>query len=150
MCISSPASHNPTAKHSQFRRQFQIAALRFLLNTAFQTLKETPDDVEKETIFETTLFHRFHVHFSKRFLPQLNDETDSDSLINCYFIFSRKIFHWIHFMNTKTLVLKNTRFKSSVYSLKQNAIVSLKLKTPQVTIPAQPLMYISAIAKFGT
>ena len=85
MYTSSHVSHNQTAQLFQFRKQFQIAALHFLLNKVLQALKETPDDCGN-TFFNTTNFHRFGVHLFKFFSPPLKDQTDSDSLINTLLI----------------------------------------------------------------
>ena len=78
MYTSSPASHSQTAKSSEFRSQVQIAAIRVLFDKDLQALNETPVDCENK-FFNTTNFHRFHVHFFKNFSLQLNVETDSDS-----------------------------------------------------------------------
>ena len=76
-----PPRYNQTVKLSKNRRQFQIAALRVLLNKALQTLTETADDCEK-TFFNTITFHRFHVHLLKLYSPHLIDQFDSDSMIS--------------------------------------------------------------------
>ena len=44
-------------------------------------MKEFPYDCDT-TFFNTTNFHRFHVHLLKLFLPQLNNPIDSDSNFN--------------------------------------------------------------------
>ena len=80
MYTSSPACHNQIAKFSKFTSQFQLAAIRDLLNKALQALKETPDECEK-TFFNTTSFHCFHGLLFKIVSPQLNDQTDFDSTI---------------------------------------------------------------------
>ena len=79
MYTSSPACHNQTAKPSKFRKQIQITAVCIPHNKALQAVKEIPDDYER-TFFNTTNFHRFHVHLFKMFSPQLNDQTDLDSI----------------------------------------------------------------------
>ena len=70
-----------TIMSSKLRRQLPIAAVRVLRNKSFQDLKETPDDCDR-TFSNTTKLHRFHVHLFKLFAPQLNDPTDSESIIN--------------------------------------------------------------------
>ena len=85
MYVSSLANRNQTAKSSKFRRQFHIAALRFVLNKALQALKENPNDCYK-TYFNITNFHRFHVHLFKHFSPQLIDQTDYNSIIKILLI----------------------------------------------------------------
>ena len=78
-------SHNQTIKFSKFIKQYQIAVSRIVLNNALQVLQETPDDCE-QTFLNTTNFHRFHVILLKLFSTQLNDRTDSDSVINSLFL----------------------------------------------------------------
>ena len=85
MYISSPASHNQTAKHFQCRRKLEIAVLGVLLNNALQAQKEAPDDCEN-TFFNTTNFHRVHVHLFKQLSPQISDHVDSNSLITTMII----------------------------------------------------------------
>ena len=80
MYTSSFASHNPTVKSSNFRRQFHNAAFCGLLIKALQAVKETPDDCEK-TFFNTTNFHRFHVQRFELLSPHIIDQIDSDSII---------------------------------------------------------------------
>ena len=75
-----PGCHNETTKSSKFRRQIRIAALRVLLNKVLQNLKENPEYCDKN-FFNATNFIRFPVHLFKPFSPQLNDITDSDSLV---------------------------------------------------------------------
>ena len=48
MYPSSPASHIQNAKLSKFRRQFQTASVRVLLNKVLQALKETLGDCKKK------------------------------------------------------------------------------------------------------
>ena len=55
------------------------AVLRVLLNKLLQTPKKT---TKKKTFFKTTNIHRFHVLLFKISSPQLNDQTNSDSIIN--------------------------------------------------------------------
>ena len=74
--LMSTASHYQTAKSSDFRSQFQIAALLVLLNKYLQALKETPFDCEN-TFFNTSDFHRFHVHFIQLELFHLFNQNDS-------------------------------------------------------------------------
>ena len=59
-------------------RQFLIAALPELLIKALQALKETLEDCE---FFIITNIYRFHVSLLKLLSPQLNDQTDSESLL---------------------------------------------------------------------
>ena len=80
MYTCSFGCHNQTAKWSKFRRLFQIAAFRILRNKALQVLKETPVVCDK-TIFNTTNFHRFHVHLCK-LLSQFYDQIAFDCIIN--------------------------------------------------------------------
>ena len=67
---------------------------RVLLDKALQALEETPDDFEK-AILITTNFHWFRVDLFKLLSPQLNNETDSDSVINTVLI---------HFLNLNHLL----------------------------------------------
>ena len=46
-----------------------------------KVLKDSPDDCDK-TFFKTSTFHRFHVHLFKQCSPQLNDQTDTDFIMN--------------------------------------------------------------------
>ena len=75
--IFPPECHNQTTKSRKLPRQFQIAALRVLLNKALQALTETPEDCE---FFDLAIFYRYHLHLYKSFSTQLNDEIDSKSL----------------------------------------------------------------------
>ena len=62
---------------------------------ALQALKETPADCENSS-FSANNFQRFQVQLFKLLSPQLNDQTDSDSLINT------QIFHLLnqhHFLD---------------------------------------------------
>ena len=128
MFTSSTASHHQTTKSSEFRSQFQIAALRVLLKKDLQALKETPVDCEN-TFFNTTNFNRFYNHSFKHFSPQLNDPTVSQILI------TTMIFHLLTenlsldtFHEQKKLMLRNSKVKSSMSSLKQNSITRLTMK----------------------
>ena len=80
MNTSLPGCHNKTVKSPKVRRQFQISALRVFFSKALQALKKSPDDCDK-TFFNTTIFHRFHVHPFNLFPPQIYDIFDSESLI---------------------------------------------------------------------
>ena len=88
MYISSPNCHTPIVKTSKFSRQFENAALQDILNKALQAPKEIPD-VYWKTFFNTTSFLSLHVHLVKIFSPQLNYQTDSDSINNTL------IFHFL-------------------------------------------------------
>ena len=93
-----PGCHNQTTRTSRSQKQFQIAALRVLLNKACQTLKVTPEDFE---IFNETNFHRFHVYLFKLSSTQLNDETDSKSLINTLLLHLINQHHWLNTFNNQ-------------------------------------------------
>ena len=69
----SPGCQNQRSRCSKFRREFQIAALRVRLNKAVQALKEQLDDCDK-SIFNTTNFHRFRVHFFNHLQHHWNDQ----------------------------------------------------------------------------
>ena len=130
MITSSTASHDRTAKPSEFRKQFQIAALGVHFNRYLQALKKTPVVCEN-TFFNTTNFHRFHVHSFKLFSSQLNDQMDSDSLINInMFQISNPNDLLDTFHEQKQLVRRNSKMKSSMPSLKQTPINHLKLMFP--------------------
>ena len=110
MKTSSSACQNQTAKSFKFPKEFQIAALRFFLKEALQALKETPDDSEKK-FFNTNEIHSFQVLLFEHFYLQLNDQIDSDSIINTLQIFflnqnqSLDTFH--EHKNTDTEKFKN-------------------------------------------
>ena len=133
MNISLPASQNQTAQNSKYRGQCQINAICDLVDKAPQALKETPEVCE-ETYFNTTNFHGFPVQLFKIFPPQLNDQTDSESIIiMSTLLVSTRITRWTHFMFKKIPLLKTSRMKSSRSSLKQNSTRSLELKSQRVT-----------------
>ena len=92
---SSPAFPNQTAISSKLRKAFQNVELQVLLNKAVHPLKGTPDDCE-ETFSNTTIFSRFHVHLFKLISPQLNDQTDSDSIMNTLLLL---VLHQNHSLN---------------------------------------------------
>ena len=62
------------------QRRFQTAAFRVLVNKVLQAQQETREVCDK-TIFNATIFHRFHVGPFEHFTPQLNDHSDSDFVI---------------------------------------------------------------------
>ena len=131
MVNTSPESHNQTAQLSRFKRHFQFALLRAILNKSLQALKETPYGCEK-AFFNTTDFHRFHVHLLKLISSQLIDQTDSDSSVNTtLFQFLNRNFSLDLFHEQKILMPKNSEMTSSMFSLKQNSINPLKLKFPK-------------------
>ena len=146
MFASLPARYNQITMTSRFRRQFQIAAFKFLLSEALQNLMETPDHCDK-TFFITTNFDQFDVQLFKLFSPQVKDRSDSESLINTL------LFHLLnqnHSLETsheqKNTDAEKSRMKSSMSSLKQNSMSHLKLKFLQI-IPSKPFMDISAFLK---
>ena len=62
-----------------------MAASRVLLTNIFHVLKENPRGCDKNFV-NAANFHRFHVHLFKVFSPHINDQADSDSLINTLFL----------------------------------------------------------------
>ena len=146
MTTSSPACHKQNAKSSHYRRQFQIGALFVLLNNALQDVKASSDDCEK-IIFNTTSFHCVHVRLFKLFSPRINGESESYFIINTlFFHLLNQILCWAHFMNKIIVILKNSRMKSSMSSLKQHSVIHLKLKFPEI-VPFEAPMDILAILK---
>ena len=85
MFTTPPGCHNQPQKSLTFFRRICVAALRVVLTKAFQTLKENPEDCNKN--FSNVLnFHRFHVHLFKLCSSQFNHHADSDSPVTILFV----------------------------------------------------------------
>ena len=80
MFRTSPGCHNQCKKSSKLRGQFQLAALRVLLNNSLQFLKEHTEGCDKN-LFKALFPHRFLLHPFTHFSHQLNHYADSDSLV---------------------------------------------------------------------
>ena len=107
----------------------------FPLNKLLQALMENPDDCEN-TFFNTTNLYRFHVLSFKLISPQLYDPTESDFLINTMIIdFLNRNHSLATFYEQKFLMLRVSKVKSSMTSVKQNSTIPPKLELPQ-TIPS--------------
>ena len=87
MYTSSHADHIQTAKSSNFRRQLKLLHFVSSSTRLFKLRRKPQMIVKKETFFNTTNFHRFHVHLFKLSSPELQHQTDSDSLINTMLIY---------------------------------------------------------------
>ena len=83
MYTSSPGSHNQS--NCQLFQVPRTIPNRYTSCAPQQgplSSERNPDDCGKKTFFNTSNFHRFHVQLFKLFLPQSNDQADSNSIIN--------------------------------------------------------------------
>ena len=79
MFTSSPGCQNQTAKPMKNPRAVPICCDTSSSQQGPSTSEGDPEGCE---FFNATNFHRFHVPLFKLSSPKLNDQTDSDSLIN--------------------------------------------------------------------
>ena len=148
MYTSSPGWHHQTWETSKFRRKLKNDAHRILLIQALQALKEIPDDCEKETIFETKNSHRLQDHILKLFSPQVNNQTESDFIINTLTlcILNHKSFAGNYPWTKHYWCWKNKKPKTLKSSLKLILMIPLKCYFPRTSF-SWALTVISAIIK---